>query len=387
MNLLVVSNLFPDQNEPWRGLDNATLLHALQRLEPGLNIRVQAFRPTLRHLGGAARQLRPRPEDAGLPVDYFWTPYVPRLGGMNHQLFAQAFARARRTLPEGYRPQAILVPWLFPDACGVSLQAERWGVPVVAVAQGSDVHRYLDMPWRRRAILAMVQRVKAVVTRSQDLAQRLAAHGADAGKVHAIYNGVDIHTFKPASHREARSDLNLPPEERVLLFVGNFLPVKGLDLLLAAFARVVAASAQPVRLALIGGGPLEAALRAQAAELGIADKVSFLGRHGAPQVARWMQAADAVCLTSHNEGVPNVVLESMSSGRAPVCMDVGGIAEVVEPLLGRRFLVRQRDAGAYAAALQDALENPPDAAALHQGAAAFSWENCAQKYMALLRVS
>jgi teichuronic acid biosynthesis glycosyltransferase TuaC len=385
MNLLVVTNLFPDQNEPWRGLDNATLLHALQRLEPGLNIRVQAFRPTLRHLGGPARQLRSRPEDAGLPVDYFWTPYVPRLGGMNHRLFAQAFARARQTLPEGYRPHAILVPWLFPDACGVSLQAEQWGVPVVAVAQGSDVHRYLDMPWRRRAILTMVQRAKAVVTRSQDLAKRLAAQGADAGKVHAIYNGVDIHTFKPASQSAARSELNLPPDERVLLFVGNFLPVKGLDLLLAAFAQVVAASSQPVRLALIGGGPLEAALRAQAAELGIADKVSFLGRHGAPQVARWMQAADVVCLTSHNEGVPNVVLESMSSGRAPVCMDVGGIAEVVEPLLGRRFLVRQRDAGAYAAALRDALENPPDATELHQGAAAFSWENCAQKYLNLLR--
>jgi len=113
--------------------------------------------------------------------------------------------------------------------------------------------------------------------------------------------------------------------------------------------------------------------------------VSFLGRHGASQVARWMQASDAVCLTSHNEGVPNVVLESMSSGRAPVCMDVGGIAEVVEPLLGRRFLVRPRDPVAYAAALRDALENPPDATALHQSTAAFSWENCAQKYLALLR--
>lgn len=387
MNLLVATNLFPDLNEPWRGLDNATLVHALQQLDPGLNIRVLAFRPSLRYFGGASSRLQARAEDAGLPVDYFWTPYVPRLGGMNHRLFAHAFARARKMLPREFSPQAVLVPWLFPDACGVSLEAAAWGVPVVAVAQGSDVHQYLDMPARRRAILAMTRRVKAVVTRSQDLAHRLIAHGADAGKVHAIYNGVDVHTFKPASRSAARIAFNLSPNERVLLFVGNFLPVKGLDLLLAAFARVVSASPQPVRLALIGGGPLEGALRAQAAELAITEQVSFLGRQGVPQVALWMQAADAVCLTSYNEGVPNVVLESMASGRAPVCMDVGGIAEVVEPLLGRRFLVQQRDAAAYASALLEALENPPDETVLQQATANFSWENCAQKYLALLRGS
>jgi len=385
MNLLVATNLFPDLNEPWRGLDNATLVHALQKLDPGLNIRIQAFRPSFKHWGAASKQLRPRPEDACLNPDYFWTPYVPRLGGMNHWLFSRAFARALKALPRDFSPQAILVPWLFPDACGVALQATAWGVQIVAVAQGSDVHRYLDMPWRRRAILAMSRRVKAIVTRSHDLENRLVQHGVPRSKVQTVYNGVDVHTFKPASRTAARDELNLPHDERVLLYVGNFLPVKGLDLLLAAFAQVNASVRQPVRLALIGGGPLEDALRAQAADLGISGNVHFLGRHAAPQVARWMQAADAVCLTSHNEGVPNVVLESLSSGRVPVCMDVGGIAEVVEPVLGRRFLVQQRDATAYAAALMDVLEHPPDENALHLAARSYAWENCAQKYLELLR--
>ncbi|OYW74347.1 MAG: hypothetical protein B7Z37_18260 [Verrucomicrobia bacterium 12-59-8] len=387
MNLLVATNLFPDLNEPWRGLDNATLVHALQKLDPGLNIRVQAFRPSFRHFGSASNQLQSRSEDAGLQPDYFWAPYVPRFGGMNHRLFAWAFARARKSLPQDFSPQAILVPWLFPDACGVVLQAAAWGVPVVAVAQGSDVHRYLDMPLRRRAILAMTRHVKAIVTRSQDLEKRLVRHGVPSSKVHTVYNGVDVHTFKPASRTAARDEFNVPHDERLLLFVGNFLPVKGLDLLLAAFAQVKASVGQPVRLALIGGGPLEASLRAQATELGITEQVCFLGRHAAPQVARWMQAADAVCLTSHNEGVPNVVLESLSSGRAPVCMDVGGISEVVEPILGRRFLVKQRNANAYAAALLVVLKHPPDENALHLATRSYSWENCAQKYLDLLRTA
>jgi glycosyltransferase involved in cell wall biosynthesis len=387
MNLLVATNLFPDLNEPWRGLDNATLVHALQKLEPELNIRVQAFRPSFKHFGAATNELKPRSEDASLHPDYFWTPYVPRFGGMNHRLFSWAFGRARKSLPQDFSPHAILVPWLFPDASGVVLQAAAWDVPVVAVAQGSDVHRYLDMPMRRRAILAMSGSVKAIVTRSQDLENRLVRHGVSRSKVHTIYNGVDVHTFKPAPRRAVRDDLNLPHEERLLLFVGNFLPVKGLDLLLAAFARVKATAGQPVRLALIGGGPLESVLRAQAAELGISEQVHFLGRHAAPQVARWMQAADAVCLTSHNEGVPNVVLESLSSGRAPVCMDVGGIAEVVEPVLGRRFLVQQRDSSAYAAALLDVIKHPPDENSLHFATRSYSWENCARKYLDLLRAA
>ncbi len=383
MNLLVATNLFPDQNEPWRGLDNATLVHALQQQDPGLNIRVQAFRPSFRHFGAAENQLQPRAEDVRLNVDYFWTPYLPRWGGMNHRLFAHAFARAQKSLPTDFVPQAVLVPWLFPDACGVALHAAAWGVPVVSVAQGSDVHQYLDMPFRRRAILAMSRRVKAIVTRSKDLENRLVRRGVSGGKVCTIYNGVDVHTFKPASRPAARDVLNQPQDERLLLFVGNFLPVKGLDLLLDACAQVMAV--QPVRLALIGGGPLEAALRAQAAGLGIAGKVQFLGRHAAPQVAQWMQAADAVCLTSHNEGVPNVVLESLSSGRVPVCIDVGGIAEVVEPVLGKRYLVKPRAAATYAAALLDAIQHPPEENALHYAARAHSWENCAQKYLGLLQ--
>ena len=383
MNLLVATNLFPDQNEPWRGLDNSTLVHALQQQDPDLNIRVQAFRPSFKHYGAASNLLKPRPADVGLNVDYFWLPYLPRWGGMNHRLFSHAFAKARKSLPKDFVPQAVLVPWLFPDACGVSLQADGWGVPVIAVAQGSDVHQYLNMPFRRRAILAMSRRVKAIVTRSKDLENRLVRHGVSGDKVCTIYNGVDVHTFKPASRFAVRAALGQPQDQRLLLFVGNFLPVKGLDLLLTACAQVMAAL--PVQLVLIGGGPLEGTLRSLAAELGISHKVQFVGRLAAPQVAQWMQAADAVCLTSHNEGVPNVVLESLSSGRVPVCIDVGGIAEVVIPALGKRYLVQKSDASAYAAAVFDVLHHSPDETAMHLAAKDYSWENCANNYLKLLR--
>lgn len=384
MKLLFVSNLFPDSQEPWRGLDNVTLVHALRAMDPGLEVRVLAFRASLMRRGMAAH-LRPRAGDEVLNPRYFWNNYLPKVGGLNHWLFARALARAIAKIEADFQPDVILAPWLFPDACAASIHFRGLKIPVVAVAQGSDVHQYLGMTMRRRAILSLAKHARKIVTRSQDLQRRLIACGADATRVCTIYNGVDTALFRPAPRPEARVEVGAPVEEKLVLFVGNFLPVKGIDLLLAAFADVTRSLGEPMSLALIGGGPLEGRIRQQAVELGISGRVVFVGRQPPAVVARWMQAADAVCLSSLNEGVPNVVLESISSGRPMVTTDVGGISEIIEPLLGTRFLVPSRDPSAFASALKGALQNPPDEQDLHEAALQYSWENCARKYLALLR--
>ena len=384
MKLLFVSNLFPDEQEPWRGLDNVTLLHALRREAPELDVRVLAFRASLTRRGEVSN-LRPRAEDEVLKPRFFWNNYVPKLGGLNHWLFERSLSKAESSLGSDFQPDVILAPWLFPDACAVSLRARGRRIPVVAVAQGSDVHQYLNLAMRRRAILGLTKRARAIVTRSRDLESRLVKAGAYADRVRTIYNGVDTTLFRPAPRLAARAELGAPVDGKLLLFVGNFLPVKGVDLLLNAAAAVAGSLNEPVSIALIGSGPLEASIRQQASELGILERVIFVGRQPPAGVARWMQAADAVCLSSLNEGVPNVVLESISSGRPIVSTDVGGISEIIEPLLGQRFLVSGREASAFAAALKGALQNPPDERTLHDAAQQFSWQNCARNYLALLR--
>lgn len=384
MKLLFVSNLFPDEREPWRGLDNVTLLHAMRNEDPDLDVRVLAFRASFGRRGEVSG-LRPRAEDEALKPRFFWNNYVPKLGGLNHWLFERSLAKAESALGSDFRPDVILAPWLFPDGCAVALRARRRRIPVVAVAQGSDVHQYLHMAMRRRAILGLSGRARAIVTRSRDLESRLVAAGASADRVVTIYNGVDTGLFRPAPRQAARAELGAPTAGKLLLFVGNFLPVKGIDLLLNAASTVMGALNEPVSIALIGSGPLEPSIRQQASELGISERVIFVGRQPPAGVARWMQAADAVCLSSLNEGVPNVVLESISSGRPIVSTDVGGISEVVEPLLGRRFLVSGRETTAFAAAMQGALQNPPDERALHDAAQHYSWQNCARNYLTLLR--
>ncbi|SKA77023.1 Glycosyltransferase involved in cell wall bisynthesis [Prosthecobacter debontii] len=378
MRLLCLTNLFPDTTQAWRGLDNVTLLHALRALDPALDIRVLCLRPGHGFWTGKACGLKPRPGDEALHPSYHWTPYVPKFGGMNDRLYALAVRRALKSLPAGWKPDALLVPWLFPDACGVHRVPELKGVPLLTVAQGSDVHQYLNLPMRRRAILSLCQRAH-VITRSEDLRQRLLRAGAAADHVSTVYNGVDIETFRPGDKVASRKYLGLPLGPKILLFVGNFLPVKGLDLLIQSAAALH--EELPLHLVLIGSGPLEGEMRSLCQSSGLGDvNVTFAGRKGPAEVAQYMRAVDAVCLSSHNEGVPNVLLESFASGRPLVTTHVGGISEITQPSPRGGFLVQERVVAPYVQALKEALLNPPDEQTLSAYTRPFSWPQCAGAY-------
>lgn len=378
MRLLCLTNLFPDSAQAWRGLDNVTLLHALRTQDPELDVRVLCLRPGHGFWTGKKCELKPRPGDEGLHPSYHWTPYVPKFGGMNDRLYALAVRRALKSLPAGWKPDALLVPWLFPDACGVNRVPELAGVPLLTVAQGSDVHQYLSMPMRRRSILQLCQRAH-VITRSEDLRQRLLRAGAAADHISTVYNGVDIATFRPGDKLTERQVLGLPVDRKVLLYVGNFLPVKGLDLLIRSAGEL--SRELPVHLVLIGSGPLEAELRALIGACGLGEtNVTFAGRKGPAEVAQYMRAADAVCLSSHNEGVPNVLLESFASGRPLVSTHVGGIAEITESSPSGGFLVAERVVSTYVQSLKRALLEFSDEFRLSCYAQSFSWAHCAEAY-------
>lgn len=381
MQLLFISNLFPDTLHPWTGLDNATALAALRDARPDWTIRALSVRPSFRAAAVAA--LRCREVDAWLQPQYAHTLYVPRAGGMNDRLFALSVARALRDQFPGWKPEAVLASWLFPDACGTHRALPK--VPQVSIAQGSDVHQYLDMPMRRQSILRLARETSSIITRSADLAKRLISVGADMGRVHPVYNGVDHAVFKVADRAEARLELGLPMEPKTVLFVGNFVAVKGIDLLIHACAWVNSQLGQPLKLVLIGTGGLHEAMQEQTRRLGI--DTLFAGRHNAASVARHMQAADVVCLSSLNEGVPNVLLEAMACGKPVVTTDVGGIHEVVPQGEGLGHLVPGRDTEAYGAALLKALTDAPRSAELAAHARQFTWEATAERYAQLLELA
>jgi glycosyltransferase involved in cell wall biosynthesis len=280
-----------------------------------------------------------------------------------------------------FRPGIILSSWIYPDSCA-ALHLNHGRVPLVAIAQGSDVHRYLNIPARRRIILKYLPHAAAVITRSNKLSRILEQASFPREKLHTVYNGVCLDTFQPRDQATARRDSGLPDKARILLFVGNFYPVKNPLLLIRAFA-LLNSGGPPTLLVMAGGGPLEQACRVLADHLGVADRVIFAGRKKPEEVAHLMNCADVLVVPSENEGVPNVILEAFASGLPVVATDVGGVPEVLDHgSLGS--LSPAGDVPGLAAAIELQLVTPRDTAAIRLRGERFSWERAARRYHDLL---
>jgi len=167
--------------------------------------------------------------------------------------------------------------------------------------------------------------------------------------------GVDLCRYSPdavspMACERLRSELKLCPDQRVFLQVADFVPRKRHGDLLRAFARVP----RPSRLLLAGDGPELARAIKLAADLGIADRVDFLGVR--TDVPALMKIADAVVLVSSQEGLPRCVLEAMAMGRAVVGTRIRGTKDLLED--GAGILVGVGDIDAISAAMRQVMDCP-----------------------------
>ncbi len=140
-----------------------------------------------------------------------------------------------------------------------------------------------------------------------------------------IYNGIDLKKFDLELHN-GTPPLPISQADRVICAVARLQPVKGLDVLLRAFARVVDVY-NSVFLWIIGDGPELNNLKKLAHDLGINEKVIFWGEQ--TNVPRFLCHTEIGVLSSHVEGMPNAILEYMAAALPIVSSNVGGIAELI----------------------------------------------------------
>ncbi|RBP48097.1 glycosyltransferase involved in cell wall biosynthesis [Roseimicrobium gellanilyticum] len=383
LRILFVSNLFPDEREPYRGLDNATVLKALQQWK-GCEVRVLSPRPSLPLL--PAKEWRARVEDLDMGPRFVRTGYVPKVGSLiNHRWMKASLSRPLAETHRRFPWDVVLASWLYPDGWAAVNACTRYKAPVVLIAQGSDVHRYLHMPARRTCILDAVAESAGVITRSKSLATLLADAGADRAKLVPITNGIDTAVFKFVDKGTARQTLNVPPEARVLLYVGNFLPVKNPLMLVKAFEKLCAQRGnEHLRLVMVGKGPLQGEVQAAVARAGLAERVHLTGPLSSAKVAEWMQAADVFCMTSRNEGLPNVILEAQACGLPVVATAVGSIPELVdEPWKGG--LAASEDVDGWVGEAGRVLLGPMDKLRIAGLGATRTWQSAAERYFEVLQ--
>jgi glycosyltransferase involved in cell wall biosynthesis len=358
MRILAVTNLYPNPLQPHRATFNRQQFRALAGAHDLAVIAPIAWTDELAaRWAGKGRLLEGRRVARdGLTVVHPRYLFPPRvLHNSYGRCYLWSIRGAFRQALREFRPDLVFATWAYPDGWAAVDLAHRAGLPVVLKVHGSDILLLDHFPGRRRGTVEALRRADRVVAVSRDLARRVIDLGADPDRVDVVYNGVEETVFHPGPRGQARDRLGLEPDVPVVLFVGNLAPVKGVDVLIEACARL-AARGERFRCHLIGQGPLRPRLEERAGAAGLAGHVRFHGALPHERLADWYRAADVLALPSHSEGVPNVLLEAVACGLPCVASQVGGVPEVAA--LGPVRLVRPGDAAELADALADVLARP-----------------------------
>jgi glycosyltransferase involved in cell wall biosynthesis len=357
MRVLTLTNLYPTPLHPTRATFNRQQVRMLATRHPVAVIAPVAWTEewAARRQGQASLPRGRRVTCDGITVDHPRYLYPPKVFRNWHgRCFRESVRPAfRRALAE-FRPDLVFAPWAYPDGWAAVELGHRAGLPVVIKVHGSDILQLSHHPEKSRGTIEALRQADGIVAVSRDLSEQVAALGADPDRVRVVYDGIDPELFHPGPRDAARARLarEIAVQGPVVLFIGNLLPVKGLEVLIDAFGRLAGQGIDFTGL-LIGQGPLRSRLEDQVARLGLRDRVRLLGTRPHDRLPDWYRAADLFVLPSRSEGVPVVLLEAIACRTPFVASRVGGIPEIAH--LGASRLVPAGDAAALAEAIRAGL--------------------------------
>jgi PEP-CTERM/exosortase A-associated glycosyltransferase len=255
-----------------------------------------------------------------------------------------AFARRIEAVARKWRPDVLHAHSPVLDAMAAQRVADRLGLPLVyeirafwedaAVGNGTGTEGSLKYRATRALETRAVRKADAVAVICDGLKRDLVSRGVDPDKIFVSPNGVDLKLFgEPLPYdRELAAGLGVAGAETIG-FIGSFYDYEGLDGLIEAMPALVAAR-PGIQLVLVGGGPMDAALRAQAAASPVADRVHFVGRVPHQEVERYYSVIDVLVYPRKHMRLTDLVtplkpLEAMAQRRLVTASDVGGHRELI----------------------------------------------------------
>lgn len=332
MRVLFLSHMFPSPANPSGGIFVLEQMKALRDL--GVEIFVVTPTPWAPPILGFLPRVQKystipqRDNLQGFPVEYPRVLCVP--GGRLFHLYGVFYylgcLRLVRRLVNAHKIQVIHAHTIMPDGFAGVLLGRMLHLPVVCTVHGSDINLY---PFRNRctnvATRWALKRTGRLVTVSHHLRENVVSVAGPLG-VDVIHNGADPGKFRSYSRNEARKKLDLPIGRTILLFIGNFVPAKGVEFLLRAFAELSRLNAV---LYLVGDGHLKDSLCLLAMRLGVQESTVFVGRRPHHEIPLWLSAADCLVIPSLSEGFPTLLPEAMFCLAPIVATDAGGIPELL----------------------------------------------------------
>ncbi len=271
---------------------------------------------------------------------------------------------------------------------GVAAQrlARRWRVPHVTMFHTLAHLKQLANPAEAEPTLRLemerhlIQHADRIIAATLDEQMQIIRHcGATAGQVEVIPCGVDLRRFVPHERREARAQLGWQTDRPVLLFVGRLDPFKGPDVLL----RAAALMQEKTRVVIVGGNvsgdPELEKLRELARELGLRQRVHFLGARPQEELPLIYSAADVTVVPSYHESFGMAAVESLACGTPVVATRAGGLMTVIRH--GETGYLVPRAPGFFAERLDSLLSDPAGLQAMRSAARfsvlRYSWQSVA----------
>ncbi len=373
LKILTFSTLIPNAAQPVHGV---FVENRLRHLVSGGGVSARVVAPVpwfpfrAARFGSYATFARvPAHEDRhGLSVHHPRFPLIPKIGANLTPALMYMFVKpfiADLIRREG-EFDLIDAHYFYPDGVVAALLGRAFGKPVTITARGTDLSLLPQYALPRRQIKWAARRAQGLITVCQALKDVLVRLDVPADKVRVLRNGVDLEMFQPVDRKKERDRLGLAG--RTLLSIGHLIERKGHDLVIGALPRLPG-----VTLLIAGDGPERGALERQGRELGVQDRIRFLGQIGHGELRAVYGASDALVLASSREGWANVLLEAMACGTPVVASNVWGTPEIVAtPEAG--VLMAERTAPALADAVERLFDQYPDRAETRAYAERFSWD-------------
>lgn len=331
--VIVIANSYPGPKKPYAAIH--VQRHVQLHVASGLRVKV----------------LAPQGSDAGI-------------AGKLSRYARLALMTSRAALTGEF--DIVHAHWPFPAGFLGLLLARLRGRPLVVTSHGAFVDNLSSKPWLvRRATLAVLRgadELIAVGSKHRQEVARLA--GRPESSVHQIDMGVPVPPHPP-SRSLGRQRLGLPRQGRLVIFLGNLRPEKGVDVLIRAAAELRSTPC-PISLIIGGQGPESGSLRTLATRLGLADSTRFLGAVPPDDVCIWLSAADVCVVPSRREAFGLLAVESMACGTPVVAAAVGGLRQTIRPD-DNGVLFQPEDHAALARQLQRVLSDEDLRSRLSEG--------------------
>jgi len=196
-----------------------------------------------------------------------------------------------------------------------------------------------------------------VIAPTEKIRELLEEWGVPAQKLATIPTGIDTSSFREPVKWDIRKAFNIPPDEKILLFVGRIGKEKNIDFLLHAFRRLMD-KRKDVHFVIIGEGEEKKPLERLAQELGLSDMVHFTGGKDRRDVIDAYNVADIFWFASYSETQGLVILESLTAGTPVVALGRLGVYELLKNSESGGIMLNELEEDAFIEAAQRLLNDP-----------------------------